>query len=351
MDGSFPVRKALCKVSNFCVDIVNIFSQFLRPLDCGIHNCTKPCHPPSAKPATCPRSPSVIDSCPCGKHQLVPTEAPFFPPSAKLIRTKCSDPIPLCTSICMKPLDSCSHVCSVPCHTGPCPSCIIKVVRPCRCGATNRDIQCYLHQAGTVGEILCDRTCPALRACGRHQCNRLCCPLASLASVTKGKGRRRANEGAIADEEGWHVCDLVCGKPLTCGNHQCEERDHKGPCPPCLRSSFEEASSFATFDYFDANFSNHQMFCYCGKTMLEPPIPCGTQINCSYPCDRPPPPCGHPKAQHSCHEDPKNCPPCAFLTSKTCGCGKKSVDNIRCSQEKVSCGTSCRKRVHQPASL
>jgi transcriptional repressor NF-X1 len=32
----------------------------------------------------------------------------------------------------------------------------------------------------------------------------------------------------------------VCGKPLSCGNHRCEERDHRGPCPPCFRSSFEE---------------------------------------------------------------------------------------------------------------
>jgi transcriptional repressor NF-X1 len=27
---------------------------------------------------------------------------------------------------------------------------------------------------------------------------------------------------------------------LRCGNHKCELKDHKGPCPSCLRSSFEE---------------------------------------------------------------------------------------------------------------
>jgi transcriptional repressor NF-X1 len=40
--------------------------------------------------------------------------------------------------------------------------------------------------------------------------------------------------------EGWHLCDVVCGKTLSCGIHRCEERDHRGSCPPCFQSSFEE---------------------------------------------------------------------------------------------------------------
>lgn len=88
------------------------------------------------------------------------------------------------------------------------------------------------------------------------------------------------------------------------------------------------------------------MICHCGQTIIEPPVPCGTRISCSYPCSRPPPPCGHPKSPHSCHEDPTPCPPCPFLTSKVCACGKNTVPNIRCSQEKVSCGTACGKSVH-----
>ncbi len=92
------------------------------------------------------------------------------------------------------------------------------------------------------------------------------------------------------------------------------------------------------------------MICHCGRTVLEPPIPCGTRIACTYPCARPPPPCGHPKTQHACHEDPTPCVPCIFLASKQCACGKKMVDNVRCSQEKVSCGTKCGKYVLALAS-
>ncbi|KAG6896481.1 hypothetical protein C0992_008017 [Termitomyces sp. T32_za158] len=65
----------------------------------------------------------------------------------------------------------------------------------------------------------------------------------ALATSTK-KGKKRAvapaQEGVGEERGGLHECDLVCGKMLSCGLHKCEERDHKGICPPCLRSSFEE---------------------------------------------------------------------------------------------------------------
>ncbi|KAH9926706.1 uncharacterized protein B0H18DRAFT_1084937 [Fomitopsis serialis] len=248
-----------------------------RPFDCGIHRCSN-------------------------HHSLDPSSAIHFPPRTRLPRTACTDLIPTCESICMKPLEGCEHACA------------IMRVRPCRCGSTTRDIPCL------------KLPCGALRACGRHQCNRLCCPLASVAGAAKGKGKaKKHGDMQILDEAGWHECDLPCGKLLACGNHHCELRDHRGACPSCLRSSFEE------------------MTCNCGRTVLEPPIPCGTRINCYYPCARPPLPCGHPKAQHACHEDPTPCPPCPFLASKLCACGKKTVDNVRCSQEKVSCGTPCGK--------
>ena len=306
-------------------------SRIPRPFDCGIHHCEQRCHPPSPSPATCPRSPSLVTHCPCGKHILDSASAVYFPPNTSLVRQACTDPIPTCESTCMKTLLGCSHSCAAKCHTGPCPPCMISLVRPCRCGLTTRDVRCYQDQArahGEMGEILCDKPCPALRACGRHQCNRVCCPLASLAHIGKGKGKKRAAVAEIeglADESGWHECDLVCGKLLTCGNHQCEEKDHRGLCPPCLRSSFEE------------------MVCNCGRTVLDPPIPCGTRISCPFPCVRPPPTCGHPRTQHACHEDPAPCPPCPYLATKQCACGKKMVDNVRCSQDKVSCGTACGK--------
>ena len=248
----------------------------IRFYDCGIHKCDKPCHPPSPTPDICPRSPSKISHCPCGKNTIAPTTTnPSVDKSLYYTfssRDSCTSRIPTCDSVCSKLNAACSHPCKAKCHTGPCPPCSVEILRPCRCGSVTKRLACYeaykppsdLSNATTTttttieeNEILCDRPCAALRACGRHQCRRVCCPLAALANSGK-KGRRRAGGGgaedglALVGEElgGLHECDLVCGKMLSCGNHKCEERDHKGPCRPCMRTSFEEVGFLFFFLFF-----------------------------------------------------------------------------------------------------
>jgi hypothetical protein len=52
---------------------------------------------------------------------------------------------------------------------------------------------------------------------------------------------------------------------------------------------------------------------------------------------------------HTCHEEPPPCPPCAYLTTKQCACGKKDIGNVKCSleREKVSCAATCGRSVHR----
>ena len=262
---------------SFSVDLEPKIKTICRAFDCGIHTCQKPCHPQEPTSTICPRSPSQVFHCPCGKHALSPSESKFFPAGTKLRRTACTDPIPTCESTCMKPLEGCDHLCASRCHTGSCPPCSISLVRPCRCGSSTRDVKCFeeqlRHQALERGEsdnvILCERACAALRNCGRHQCNRPCCPLASLAAASR-KGKKKVTNlpDHDIDEGGWHECDLVCGKLLSCGNHNCEERDHRGPCPPCLRSSFEEVILLLILFFCRSHF---YMFCFrCSAIAVEP---------------------------------------------------------------------------------
>ncbi|ELU44260.1 shuttle craft protein [Rhizoctonia solani AG-1 IA] len=275
-----------------------------------------PCHPPSKTPSICPLSPSLVTTCPCTKTPLL------------VERITCVDPIPTCSQSCGKIHSECGHACTKVCHTGSCPPCTLPISVKCRCGETTSQVPCNELAGGQ--QILCQKTCKALRGCGRHVCNRVCCPLAGTAG--KSKGKRKVDHGATGDTadddpEGWHTCDLICNKKLSCGNHNCMLPDHRGPCPRCLQSSFEE------------------LICPCNRTIIEPPVPCGTRMNCTYPCIEPPPPCGHPRTPHTCHaaEEGSSCPPCPHLTNRQCDCGKSLVRNVRCSQERTSCGAPCGK--------
>jgi transcriptional repressor NF-X1 len=90
--------------------------------------------------------------------------------------------------------------------------------------------------------MLCDKVCRAMRNCGRHECMTKCCPLSYQEAIRAKQGRRRV--AVVYDPEsdpmGVHNCDRTCGRKLSCGQHLCERRDHKGPCPPCLLAGFEE---------------------------------------------------------------------------------------------------------------
>lgn len=179
--------------------------------------CSQECHPPSLQPDVCPSDPSIITTCPCGKHSIESLPNGF--------RKSCTDRIATCGSTCGKEQLTCSHACLSECHIGPCPPCTVSVNVACRCGQTMRYISCSLrHQqleAGQ-GEILCETKCGGQRHCGRHACSRVCCPLAAVSQTKKGgKAKRRGAVDAqvLEDEdvEGWHTCDLVRCLPLMPG--------------------------------------------------------------------------------------------------------------------------------------
>lgn len=70
-----------------------------------------------------------------------------------------------------------------------------------------------------------------------------------------------------------------------------------------------------------------EQYCLCGKTVREPPIPCGTPLpTCDAPCSRTHS-CSHPPL-HTCHAEPE-CPPCTVLTAKECyGRHEVSLSNL-----------------------
>jgi len=304
-----------------------------RPFDCGKHSCEKRCHPQELEPPHCPRSPDVVSRCPCGKTPL----AEVFDQT----RRSCEDPIPNCKKECLKLLP-CGHTCQQICHSDICKPCLIKVTIACRCGRTQSSTIC--HQ-GNEEQPQCTRACKATLNCGRHECGERCCPGERKAverQATKRKLRPLGNARIIDDGfEAEHICTRLCGRMLKCGNHNCPELCHKGPCGSCREAIFEDVS------------------CHCGRTVLQPPLPCGTTPPpCRFDCERPKG-CGHPRVSHNCHGDGESCPKCPFLIEKPCICGKRNLKNqpcwladVRCGEicgRKLKCGSHyCRKSCHRP---
>ena len=290
-----------------------------RLYDCGKHRCEKRCHPQELKAPHCPRSPDVVSHCPCGKTLL--------PEVSSSPRRSCEDLIPNCSEQCSKPLE-CGHPCQLVCHSGECMPCLLTVEIACRCGRTKSSTIC--HQ-GAEKPPQCMRTCKATLNCGRHECGERCCPGERKAAERQATKRKLRPLGAsrIIDEgfEAEHICTRTCGRSLKCGNHTCPELCHKGPCGTCREAIFDEIS------------------CDCGKTVIQPPLPCGTPSPpCRFDCERPKA-CGHPKVPHNCHGDEATCPKCPFLGQKPCLCRKQTLKNQPCWLTEVRCGEICGKKL------
>ncbi|KAL7274852.1 FKBP12-associated protein [Rhizina undulata] len=294
-----------------------------RYFDCGKHRCQKRCHPQDSDPAHCKLSPDVIAHCPCGKTRI---DQILSSP-----RISCQDPIPTCGKACGKTL-KCGHKCTQTCHDGECGMCFQKVEITCRCGRTVLTSAC--HQGEEFEPPQCFRNCKVTLNCGRHECGEKCCAgdqkaQERLASKRKMKPFNSATPGLQNDDgfEPEHICTRSCGRLLKCGNHNCPMLCHRGPCGTCLEASFEE------------------LYCNCGQTAIQPPVPCGTKPPpCNLPCARPVE-CGHPPVKHNCHTDEQSCPKCPYLTEKPCICGKKILRSIPCWSKVVSCGMECGKKL------
>ena len=308
-------------------------SKCRRNFDCGNHSCEKSCHPQDPIDAHCPHSPDVVSHCPCGKTSL--SEISSDP------RKSCQDIIPNCKKKCLKKLP-CGHSCQQVCHSDACMPCLQTTTIGCRCGRVQAPTVC--HQ-GSEQPPQCLRICKATLNCGRHECGERCCSGERKATERQAMKRKLRPLGAsrLIDEgfEAEHICMRLCGRSLKCGNHSCQELCHKGPCGSCREAIFDEIS------------------CNCGKTTLQPPLPCGTiSPPCRFDCERPKL-CGHPRTTHNCHGDEENCPKCPFLAEKFCMCGKTKLKNqpcwltdARCGEvcgKKLRCGSHfCRKPCHRP---
>lgn len=279
---------------------------------CGVHRCEQRCHSHVTSPP-CPYVPSPDESCHCGKS------------SGK--RLLCTDAVSCCAQVCGKTL-SCGHQCPEICHAGNCPPCAVLLVGwECACHSTVQDIMCHMRQ-----DIKCDTICKKPLDCNQHICKQMCCPHSRYTAVDTVRKKKEIkqkrgitinlqelgalsappalpNPDAIAEDRDVHICIRTCDKLLNCGRHRCQLKCHSGKCNPCTTLLFDEWT------------------CSCGKTVVEPPISCGSAMpRCSHRCSLPQI-CGHP-AQHKCHDNSIACLSCPLLVPVTCRCGKSLVNEV-----------------------
>ncbi|KAF9879194.1 NF-X1 type zinc finger [Colletotrichum karsti] len=325
-------------------------------LPCGEHFCATPCHPGLCGSCEVP----MQARCYCGKeHKEIPCdrrgdlEMSFnhgqvsSVDSEDVSEESWFDGSFDCGANCGRKYDCGIHECEKSCHpqdevSAHCPF-SPDVVLDCPCGKTplgelldqprqsceDKIPHCKKTCGKTLGDIatpMCMKVCQAQLNCGRHKCGEHCCP-GEKRAIERQAAKRKHRQQAAEEVEAEHICVRVCGRTLKCGTHQCSQICHSGPCPSCLEAVFEEIS------------------CACGRTVLQPPQPCGTRPpECRFDCTRAPP-CGHPSIKHNCHPDDVPCPKCPFLVEKACICGKQRMKNRPCWLEETRCGLPCGKKL------
>lgn len=233
-----------------------------------------------------------------------------------------------CGQLCgrKRPNFECPHTCNSICHPGRCAPCPLTCRRTCFCGKSTKEVKC------ATGPISCEEVCGKPFLCGKHSCSKSChqgsCGTCTQVLTLKCNcGQQEVQRLCIELSETSRKasitnfsCDKVCGKLLTCGNHNCIEKCHPGPhCPTCKL------------------LSENIKTCPCGSTLIKKslllerksciePIPtCESKCNRLLVCG---PEKNHHRCQKKCHTGP--CPPCKLKTPVRCEC-KLSTKTIECA--------------------
>ncbi|KAI3920812.1 hypothetical protein MKW98_005638 [Papaver atlanticum] len=294
-----------------------------KVLECWRHHCKKICHTGPCESCEVP----MDASCFCKKKKEV-VLCGEMSVKGELIGGGGVFP---CNSICSKTLVCGNYTCGEVCHPGQCGECEVMPgnIKSCPYGKTllqkERTLPCQVHRCKEMCHVgdssLCVVTVNQKCRCGSSsrllnatKRRRIYLPVRSPVPLSDSNSRY----------SGWdpHLCSMLCGKKLRCGQHSCESLCHSSHYPPCPETIFIDLA------------------CACGKTSLPPPQPCGTPApSCQQLCSVPQP-CGHPSS-HGCHFG--DCPPCSFPVAKECTGGHVILRNIPCGSKEIRCNQFCGK--------
>ncbi|KAH8315852.1 hypothetical protein KR067_011340 [Drosophila pandora] len=279
-----------------------ICGKLLQP-KCG-HDCKLLCHPGPCPP--CAQQANV--SCLCGKSP---------PRSMRCIdkQWRCQQPVRLEKYVlhhlfadslellfqCKELLACGKHKCKQECHRpGQCPPCNSKSLQPCECQRESKMVNC------SDRKWKCQNVCGTPFACGLHICEKVChagpcsggeCPF-QVRSCPCGKNTQ---VGPCSEAE--ETCGDTCQKLLSCGQHTCTQRCHRGPCISCPVRTKKK--------------------CRCG--LHEKELPCSKEFTCETKCKQMRD-CGKHACNRKCCGD--QCPPCEKICGKQLSCNKHKCQSV-----------------------
>ena len=186
-------------------------------------------------------------------------------------------------------------------------------------------------------KLKCENICDRLLLCGSHRCESSChdqnepCPPCTFTVDVECNCGRSTKTVPCADKDKVYSCGTVCGKLLSCGNHNCDLVCHSGDCGECKLSPSVVKS------------------CFCGEQEITPeersscldPIPscgsiCAKELVCGHKCPA------------ICHPGP-DCPPCPQQIEVSCLCQREEV-TVNCGEYYLDatvarCERQCKKKM------
>lgn len=338
---AFGEREIPAKYTCYCGKVDDpTFDPWIAPHSCGEtcdrrlkpecgHSCLILCHP-----GPCPPCPKMV-TAPC-----------FCRNSAPAMR-RCFDRTWSCGKPCSRPLNCAQHPCPRPCHDGPCPPCQKTSVQLCQCQRHQKESQC----AEPVWQ--CTEKCGRKLKCGHHVCDTVChkgaCPPCPLSELRYCPCRKQTYQ--LACTLATPTCGDTCGKTLSCGEHICSERCHRGACGSCLqmilkpcRCGMKQKEVPCTKDYVCDMKCRRMKDCRkhtCNKKCCDgscPPCeqPCGKMLSCK-----------NHKCESRCHIG--TCYPCNQTKEVACNCGTSRI-LVPCGREKVTHPPKCRQKCQAPSN-
>lgn len=240
----------------------------------------------------------------------------------------------------MKTLACGIHKCQEICHeSDKCPPCTKKSKQKCQCGGEIAERNCY--------QLMwqCKKVCGKILSCGNHQCKKVChtgecgeCPLGLPRTCPCGKTKSIAPCSEIIDS-----CGDTCQKVLACGQHYCTMRCHKGECSPCLTIIEKKcrcglhSKELPCSKTFTCETKCKQLK-ECGKHLCSKKCCDGQCSSCDKICNKTLS-CRKHKCKSICHDGP--CYPCDLKSQVKCRCGSTSI-TVPCGRERKTKPPKCR---------